>query len=74
MRSLITASWAAVNASKTPNENTDARNATSFFRNDVAITIDDEMRAAARIACGETCARLLRRPKLRGSCPCSPSE
>ena len=30
--------------------------------------------AAAKIACGETCARRLSRPKLRGSWPCSPSE
>jgi hypothetical protein len=40
----------------------------------VQITIADEITAAAVIACGETCARRLNRPKLRGSCPCSPSE
>ena len=38
------------------------------------MTIPDEMIAAATIACGETCARRLSRPKLRGSWPCSPSE
>ena len=37
-------------------------------------TIADETTAAETIACGETCARRLSRPKLRGSCPCSPSE
>ena len=67
MRSLITASWAAVNASSTPKEKSDARNATSSSRNEVPITIPDERSAAAKIACGETCARRLSRPKLRGS-------
>ncbi len=42
--------------------------------NEVAITIADDIRAAEMIACGETCARRLRRPKLRGNWPCSPSE
>jgi hypothetical protein len=64
-----------VNATRTPKEKRLARKVTSFFLNeDAPITITDEMPAAARIACGETCARRLSRPKLRGSCPCSPSE
>jgi len=74
MRSLITASCAAVNASSTPNEKRLARNVTSCLMNDVATTRADEMSAADRIAWGETCARRLSRPKLRGSWPCSPRE
>ena len=73
-RSLITASCAAVNASSTPNEKTLARNWTSCLKNEVAMTIADEIVAAETIASGETCARRLSRPKLRGSWPCSPSE
>ena len=50
IRSLITASCAAVNATSTPNENRLARKTTSCFVNEVATTIADDMTAAARIA------------------------
>ncbi len=33
-----------------------------------------EIPAAATIACGETSVRRFNRPKLRGSCRCSPNE
>jgi len=74
IRSLITASCAAVNASRTPNEKRLARNETSWRKNEVAITIADDTIATEMIASGETCARRLRRPNDLGSCPCSPSE
>ena len=74
MRSLITASCAAVNASSTPNENTLARNCTSWCTNELAITIALAISAALTIACGETSVRRCRRPNARGSWPCSPSE
>ena len=63
-----------MNASRTPNEKRLARNCTSRRKNAVAITIADEITATEAIASGETCARRLSRPKLRGSWPCSPSE
>ena len=67
IRSLITASWAAVKASSTPNEKRLASPATSFFTNEVPITNADATTATETIAGGETCARRLRRPKALGS-------
>src|SRR5579862_5561925 len=57
MRSLITAICVAVNASRTPNENTPARNETSRFTNEVAITIALETIVTLTIAQGETSVR-----------------
>jgi hypothetical protein len=74
IRRRITASWAAVNARSTPNENTLARKVTECAMKVVRITIPLVSRATAMIACGETSVRRCRRPKTRGSWPCSPSE
>ena len=63
---MITATCVAVNASSTPNEKTPARNATSCFTNDVAITIALETTVTLTIAHGETSVRRFRRPNADG--------
>ena len=73
-RSLITASWAAVNAPRTPKLKRLARKAMSSLMKDVPISNAVEMSAAETTASRETSVRLLSRPKARGSWPCSPSE
>ena len=45
-----------------------------MFSSDVSRMIAAEMPTAASTDCGETSVRRCRRPKARGSCPCSPSE
>ena len=73
IRKRITASCAAVNASRTPKLKRLARNVTERV-NDVPMSRAIAIAAAATTDAGATSVLRCRRPKIGGSCPCSPSE
>src|SRR5439155_7020202 len=72
--SLITASCAAVKASRTPKLNRLARNNTGWASGAVPTRSAIEINAADTIDCGATSVRARSIPNFRGSWPCSPSE
>jgi hypothetical protein len=70
----MTASCAAVNASRTPKLKRLARTANGLSNAEVARMIATDRTTEASTASGDTSVRLCSRPNARGSCPCSPSE